>query len=157
VFPYCAEVARMPVEHKRTAKAYRESHGKAYREHLEDGSQQYNILVQNNKDISDYCCALELSGCSFYYIPDTKEVLYIISRMRNPRYNGGHEPERDSVCDVWKAENGHVFVRIGLARINVYGSDHAKLTESERDWWREYIIEWIEEKLIQAESEFPKE
>lgn len=147
----------MPIEHKRIAKVYREPHGLPYRTHLEDGSQQYNILVADKKDIRDYCCALELSCCSFYYIPDATEVKYAISRMRNPRYSGGHEPERNSVCDVWKAENGHVFVRVGLATINVYGSDYAKLTESERDWWREYVFEWVEEKLIQAESEFPTE
>lgn len=146
----------MGIEHKRVAKAHREPHGLAYRTYLEDGSQQYNILVADRKDIRDYCCALELSCCSFYYIPDAMEVRYAITRMRNPRYSGGHEPERDSVCDVWKAENGHIFVRIGLARINVYGSDHAKLTESERDWWREYVFEWIEDKLIEAESNFPR-
>ena len=145
----------MPIEFKRTAKAYREPHGRPRREYLEDGSQQYNILVADRSDILNYCCGLELSGCSFYYIPDTREVLYIISRMRNPRYSGGHEPKMDSLCDVCKAESGNVFVRIGLARINVYGSDHTVMSESERSEWRDYVVSWIEDHLIKAETSFP--
>lgn len=143
----------MSVEHKRTAKAYRDVCDNPRREHLEDGSQQYNILVADGKDIRDYCCALELSCCSFYYIPDAMEVRYAITRMRNPRYAGGHEPAKDSVCDVWRAESGHTYVRIGLACINVYGSDYANLTESERAWWRDYVFVWIEGKLIEAEGD----
>jgi hypothetical protein len=143
----------MSLQFKRTVKAYREDGGKTAREYLEDGSEQYNIKVGDNKDISNYCCALELSGCSFYYIPDTREVLYIISRMRNPRYSGGHTPEMESICDVWKADNGHIYVRIGLSRINVYGSDHTLMSDSERQDWRDYVVSWIEDYLILQEDE----
>lgn len=146
----------MSVMFKRTAKAYREDvFDMPYRVYLKDGSQQYNVKVAPDKDISDYCCGLELSGMEFHYIPDTQEVLYIISRMRNPRYRDGHVPSLDGVCSVWVTPDGEVWVRIGLARIQIYNPRFRELTDSERSEWRDHYVEWIESHLIEAETSFP--
>lgn len=143
------------IKFKRTAKAYRgDVFDMPYRVYLKDGSQQYNVKVAPHKDISDYCFGLELSGMEFHYIPDTKEVLYIITRMRNSCYSGGHVPSLDGVCSVWVTPYGELWVRIGLARIQAYNTRFLELSESERSEWQDHLVEWIA-RLIEAETSFP--
>lgn len=150
---------REDIQYKRTLIAYKDDYQlpegtnpKTGRLTLPSGEVVYHMKIQDRRGVSAYACALELSGCSFYYIPEPMEVLYILSRIRSPRYQGGHEPRMDGICDVWRADNGHIYVRIGLSRISVLGSDHNIMSDGDRREWRDYLVSWIEDHLILQED-----
>lgn len=144
----------MSIEFKRTVIASRTNRD-TRSVVLESGERIIHTFVAQNKDIRDYICAFDLAGIAFDYIPDVSEVLYALTRIRSPRYSGPAEPLGYPV-DIFRNERGSVFIRMTTAHmtysINVFGSEWQKLSEAERDEWREYVHEWVEENLIRLEE-----
>lgn len=79
-------------------------------------------------------CGIEANRVSCTYNVGSEAILYLLTRLRNPRHPHAVDPTGSLIC-MWLGEPGEAFLSIDVETINVRGMEVVD------------VRNWIEEQL----------